>query len=202
MGFDRRAHEVRERRLTQGLSGDVDGKTRAEFAQGCGRRCEGLHDPLDDPAIEAFEHLITLGRVQIVRQRREAAVDVLKAHENLIVVRPSARSERDDRLRVQDEAVGIQRIDDHARFAHGGMAADHRVVAGIVDLDAVAAALLGDAADGLGGGERVLKGGIARQTDDAEARRDARRRIVERQSLDRLSDLLGPIARLVQGIVE
>jgi len=146
--------------------------------------------------------LVALGGIEEARDADHLAVRALYAQQNFIVPRRGFAVEGEDGLGVQDEAVGVESLEDFAGFAYFLVSAHDGVVTRNIQFDAVAPALLGYAAGSLGCGERVLEPVQVGQFGDPEARGDMRRYAVGVELIDAFAGLVCPNPALIQGVPE
>ncbi len=122
------------------------------------------------------------------------ALLILHAQQQLVVrARALGSRERQDQLRIQVQPPLLDGVAQLVGDADVGEAAHDAAVALLIDLDAVAAAILGGLAGGLGGGEHVrqLIRGRQRRHADADRHRCAFVGLQQREPFGALAQRFG-----------
>ena len=154
-GLDLGQDVVEEGLVADRLAREVDGEAGG-VAVGEGAAGEGDEGGVDHPAVDRGDQVIALGGRDEGGRGGDAAVLVDHADEDLAQRRLGAVAvERMDALPVEAEAVLGERLVDAVDPLHLAVALGEGGVVRLVLVHPVAAALLGDVAGGVGGGEHL-----------------------------------------------
>ena len=169
---------VAEGVIVQGLAGEIDREAERPALEHAGARLQGVDDVIDHPAVDHRHHLVARRGGQEAVGTDELAVLVRHAQQQLVVrARTLGGGKRQDQLRVQVQPALVDGAAQLLGDTDVGEAAHDADVGLLVDLDAIAAAVLGGLAGGLGGDQHVrefLRAGIQQRHADADRDRRAR----------------------------
>src|SRR6185312_13097711 len=154
-GLDLRQHVVEEGVVAHRLTGEVDGEAGG-VAVGEGAAGQGHEGGVDHPAVDGGDEVVALGGGDESAGARDAPLLVDHADEDLAQRRLAAVAAQGvDALPVEAEAMLGEGLVDAVDPLHLAVALGESAVVRLVLVHPVAAALLGDVAGGVGGGEHL-----------------------------------------------
>ncbi len=161
--------------------------------QAVAHRLHVMADGLDDPAVDRHHHVVALGGRDEGARQDQVALGVLDADQHLVVAL-LVLAQADDGLRVQPEILALEGLVQARHPHHLAVALGQPQVRFLVQVDPVAAALLGQVA-GLVGRDQELghRLAVVVDLDHADAHAQLEGVVVphEAEILDRLAQVVG-----------
>ena len=193
-------HIVAKAPVAERLARQVD-RDALGAQPGDGRPVQLREDLSHHPAIDAGGQLEALRRRQEMAGRHQrAVVAVTQPQQHLAVQAAVLAADRQDALRVQLEAVLVERLLEPARPVHLTLVPAQRLVGVEPEVDPVAPGLLGDIAGRIGGLHYrigLAPAGIQRHQADARSHPEAPAVMHEAEFLHALADQLRDTLRLM-----
>jgi hypothetical protein len=199
--LDQRQHEVEETSITERGAGEVQCEQERRLIA-AGVLLQRLHRAPHHPAVDRGHQVVALGgRDELLRHHQLAAV-FAQPYQQLAGRRQLRRlaAGGDDRLEVQFQATLVHRPGDATDPVHLAVTAGD--FAGVVQVHAVAAGILGGVAGYVGGAEQAGDAvGLRGDLDHADAGADAAGGLLPAEAVveDSLADILGHAGGLLGG---